>query len=329
MRIINLMLLITCALQVACTSNKEPQFPIESSIQQELMPLQGLTTPLLVEIRHPYLIMQNWKQNDSLFHIYDLRTNELKSAFGQKGQGPDDYVLPWLIRSQLKDFIISDNQAFQFFQINEDGSPILKTRILPKYNNNINEGAFINDSIFVVDAQYTGPYLYTFNVDSDVPLKTLKYRNGDIMDVLLDPNMGRVYANEDRIIFSYEYKKEIDFMDTDFNLLKKVKFDFAKSDDAILGSGDENIAYGIGYCGKRYFYVISMEQSWKTYREKGMKGSVLEVFDMDGKPVARFPFEGKNPTYFAVDEETFTLYGTTEDGDPEDCLLVYKLNGLT
>lgn len=31
---------------------------------------------------------------------------------------------------------------------------------------------------------------------------------------------------------------------------------------------------------------------------------------------------------FAVDEETFTLYGAGEDGIPEDHLLVYKLKGL-
>ena len=30
-----------------------------------------------------------------------------------------------------------------------------------------------------------------------------------------------------------------------------------------------------------------------------------------------------------VDEVTFTLYGTGEDGEPEDHLLVYKLKGLS
>ena len=34
------------------------------------------------------------------------------------------------------------------------------------------------------------------------------------------------------------------------------------------------------------------------------------------------------PCYFAVDEETFTLYGTGWNGEPEDHLLMYKLEGL-
>lgn len=322
------MLLITCALQVACTSKKELQFPLEKSIKQELMPLQGLTTPMLVEVRYPYLIMQNIKQNDSLFHIYDLRTNELKCAFGQKGQGPDDFINPILVICQLNDFVIVDESTYQFFEINNDGCPILKAKIKPKFDGFISQLGLVNDSVIVGNPAYFNPNIYIYNIDQEAPVKTLKYRDENLMDPILDPNSGQIYANGERIIFSYDYKKEINFMDTEFNLLKKVSFDFAKSDDTLLGSGDENFAYTTGYLGKRYFYVPYLGQSWKAYQEKGKVGTILEVFDLNGNPIAKYTFEGKSPTFFAVDEETFTLYGTTDDGDPEDCLLVYKLDGL-
>lgn len=58
------------------------------------------------------------------------------------------------------------------------------------------------------------------------------------------------------------------------------------------------------------------------------KSPCLEVFDMDGNPIARYHLEGRRPTHFAVDEETFTLYGAGEEGEPEDDLLVYNLKGL-
>jgi negative regulator of replication initiation len=53
------------------------------------------------------------------------------------------------------------------------------------------------------------------------------------------------------------------------------------------------------------------------------------VYDLDGKPIIKYYLNGRRPVYFAVDEETFTLYGAGEDGDPEDNLLVYKLKGLS
>ncbi len=60
-----------------------------------------------------------------------------------------------------------------------------------------------------------------------------------------------------------------------------------------------------------------------------LRGTFLEVFDLDGNPIIRYYLEGKCPSNFAVDEETFTLYGATEDGEPEDYLLMYKLKGLS
>lgn len=69
--------------------------------------------------------------------------------------------------------------------------------------------------------------------------------------------------------------------------------------------------------------------SWNAYREQETCGTILEVFDMDGNPIIRYKLQGRRPMYFAVDEESFTLYGPGEDGDPEDNLLVYKLKGLS
>ena len=148
------------------------------------------------------------------------------------------------------------------------------------------------------------------------------------MDLVRDPNYGRVYANGNRIILAYEYKKEIDFMDTEFNLIKKVKFDFQTSDESLLGKGDENSAYTYGYLGERYFYVNYFGTSWKQCRKNDTYGTYIEVYSLDGNPVARYFLEGKMPVYFAVDETTFTLYGTPLDNLPEDNLLVYRLKGL-
>ena len=61
---------------------------------------------------------------------------------------------------------------------------------------------------------------------------------------------------------------------------------------------------------------------------KDDKGRYIEVFDFVGNPIARYELQGERPRYFAVDEETFTLYGTGWNGDPEDHLLMYKLEGL-
>lgn len=331
MRNFRSILLLCCGLVAACRS-ADPIFPREETLTPELMPLQGITNPIRVEIKHPFLIFQNMKRVDSLFHIYDLAGHEFKSAFGVKGQGPDEFVAPWLFQAQLSDILIGDvsKNLVHRFGINEDGQPVFKGAEQSKHINGINEAAFINDSLYVVDAMYTDPCLHRLTMQDELPRKSWQYRNPDIMDYYIDPNMGNVYANESRIVFCYGYRKQIDFMDIDFNLIKRVKFKFADPVDVnSQNEGDVKVSYAYSYLSKRYLYALFFGTSWHENRARYTCGTFLEVFDLDGNPVIRYRLEGRRPVYFAVDEETFTLYGTGEDGDPEDNLLVYKLKELS
>ena len=321
-------MMLCCLLVIACNS-ANTQFLNEEIITQELMPLQGITYPVRVEVNHPFLIVQNMKRTDSLFHIYDLTGYELKNAFGERGQGPDDFVAPWLFHAQFPDFLIGDLSRNMVYQIgiNEEGLPVFKDKKQARYINGVNDAAFINDSLFVVDAMDIAPSLYLLSMKDELPNKTRKYRNPAIVDYSIDPDMGRVYANESRIAICYGYKKQIDFMDINLNLIKRVKFNYAKPE--IHNRPDDKVSYVYGYFGKRYLYALFFGTSWQEHRAQSCRGSFLEVFDLDGNPVIRYRLDGISPVYFAVDEETFTLYGTGEKGDPEDYLLMYKLKGLS
>ena len=235
-----------------------------------------------------------------------------------------------MVQTKFTDFIIKNKHSFQRYSINDSGQSILKGTEEPKYINTISEAAFINDSLFVVDAQYTAPKIHLLTLHDELPKKSWTYRNPEMIDYYADPNMGNVYANESRIVFCYGYKKQIDFMDTNFNLIKRVKFNFANPTTINSDNqGDVNASYSYNYLGKRYLYALFFGTSWNDYRANSTHGTFLEVFDLNGNPVARYDLAGRSPVYFAVDEETFTLYGAGEGGDPEDNLLVYKLKGLS
>jgi hypothetical protein len=323
-------ILILCGGLVSSCNSTDPVFPKEEILTQELMPLQGITFPVRIEVKHPFLVLQNIKRADSLFHIYDIVGHELKSAFGVMGQGPDDFVSPWLFQTQLSDILIKDKNLVYRFGINEEGLPVFKDTKQMKYIYDVYEAAFINDSLYVMDAKYIAPSLYLLTLQDELPRKSRQYRNPDIMDYYIDPDMGNVYASENRIAFCYGYKKQIDFMDTDFNLVKRVKFKYTHPADPGLGNdGDVKMSYVTGYTGKRYLYALFLGTSWSDHRLQSFHGTFLEVFDLDGNPVVRYLLEGIGPVYFAVDEKTFTLYGKGVDGDPEDYLLMYKLKGLS
>ncbi|WP_280749892.1 MULTISPECIES: BF3164 family lipoprotein [unclassified Parabacteroides] len=327
----SLILLLSGVLFTSCVSSGI-HFPLEETITPELMPLQGVTSPFRVEVKQPFLLIQNGlNQRDSLFHVYDLTSYELKHAFGRVGEGPDEFVGPWMYYSSLSDLLIGDYGKEQVFRysLDEAGMPTLKGSRRPLFEYGTSNAAFINDSLYVMDAMFAAPSLYLLGFDDASPKKSWPYRDPNLLDYYSDPNAGNVYANENRIVLCYEFKKQIDFFDTELNLLHSVVFDYERPADT-TNDGDVKTSYAYGYIGKRYFYALFFGVSWNDHRNiYDSCGTILEVFDMDGNPVARYRLDGRRPSGFAVDEETFTLYSVGADGEPEDYLLVYKLKGLS
>ena len=332
MRISHFILMLCYGVFAACSSaTDEPKFPLEETATQEFLPLQGITYPIWLEVKHPFLIVQNMTRTDSIFHVYDLTNYELKSAFGQTGQGPGEFGFIQLYHTPFPDVFIGDvntNMIYQF-GINEEGQSTHKHTIEAKYKgHSIANAAFINDSLYVLaDAIYMpGSNLDLLSLQNEERIKTKLYRNPDIMDPEKDPDMGYVYASENRIVLSYGYKKQIDFMDTDLKLIKSVKFKYDHPAD-INNENRKDVkkSYDFGYLGKRYLYALFLGRSLNEHKDQ----SLLEVFDLDGNPVARYHLDGVTPDNFVVDENTFTLYGVIYNREPEDCLPVYKLKGLS
>ena len=324
--------IILCGVLLAACQT-QVQFPREDTLSQELMPLQGVTCPSFeMDVKHPYLIMQNSKRTDSIFHIYDITTYELKSAFGVIGQGPDEFLYPSIFPAQLSDVLILDRYKEDItyrFGINEDGKLVLKDTKQPNYIEGIGNGAFINDSLYVLNDLEMSPNLHLLSFQDELPRKSWQYGNPAIINRFTDPDFGNVFANDCRIVFCYNYKKQIDFMDIDLNLLKRVKFNYDPPTVITKNNMFEiKESYSTGYLGKRYFYALFQGASINEYKKLSFRKSTLEVFDLDGNPVIKYHLDGIAPDSFIVDEKTFTLYGMRFDGEPEDYLLMYKLKGL-
>ena len=330
MKNIYLLLVLCLGLLAGCKPNDPQAFRIEKVLTPELMPLQGLTDPFRLEIKHPYLIVQNSeKLKDSIFHIYDVRNNELKCAFGSIGQGPKEYVMPWLLNNHLPEFVIESNDSFQKFSIDKDGQAMLKEKVTPAFRMALDQARFIHDSLFVVSPAFYGiPYMLKCDMKSEEPLKAYAYRDTTLINYADDPNrVDNMFANKNRIVLCYAYKKQIDLLDTDFNLIKRVEFDDYVPKYEWRNPNEHKPSYEQGYLGKRYLYVLFMGCTYGELEAREGKGMHLEVFDMEGNPVARYELQGERPRYFVVDEETFTLYSPMK-GLPEDHLLMYKLEGL-
>ncbi len=330
MRISRRYFIIICyGLIASCTSN--PEFQREEVLSQELMPLRGITCPYFLEVKHPFLIIENYERQDSIFHIYDLNNYELKSAFGVKGRGPGEFLSPYLFSTQISDIYLEDGKDLVYiFGIDSSGQPVLKRTKQPNYVEGVLGATFINDSLYVRDGMFISPDLQLLTFEDELPIKSWQYRNPDIRNCFIDPDYGHVYANSNRVILCYHFKKQIDFMDIDLNIIKSVKFKYSPPEKITeQNQFDVKASYSFGYVGKHYLYVLFRDASWNEYKNPSYRGSILEVFDLDGNPIIQYHFNGIIPQTFVIDEETYKLYGRRDDGVPENNLIVYKLTGLS
>ena len=122
-------IVILCLLIMAGCCSKTIKFPHETSLDQQLMSLQGITNPIRVDIKYPYLILQNMKRQDSLFHVYNLSDQKLVCAFGTKGQGPKEYAAPWLFQTQTSNVLIGDIGKRQINYYNIDKGFLLQKHL--------------------------------------------------------------------------------------------------------------------------------------------------------------------------------------------------------
>lgn len=169
---------------------------------------------------------------------------------------------------------------------------------------------YVRDSLLIADAVLT----------TSAPSMEIEY-------FYTDPNMKRVYVSDDRVVYCYGYKKQIDFMDFRLNLIKRIHF---KSDNSVcfdlLNVKHAKLSYVCSYLGKRYYYALFLGKTLEEYRHSSE--AFLEVYDLDGNPVVRYCLKNSILTYFSVDEESFVLYGFDVNKKYTDKLLIYNLKGL-
>jgi len=225
-------------------------------------------------------------------------------------------------------FDVNRNCIF-WYGINEKGQAVPKETTQAAFQGYMLDIAFMSDSLFAMNTDL-GAATELWSLNDSLPRKSRVYRSPEIGDPNFDPNSGFVFANESRIALVYVYKKQIDFLDADLNLMKSAVFEYepATNIESSGRSREAKQSYVNAYFGKRYFYALFWGRSENEHKANSYQGALLEVFDLDGNPVAKYHLDGMGPDCFSVDEETFTLYGAIYNDGPEDSLLKYKLKGL-
>lgn len=329
----------------SCENNKinsrlDNLFTSKVFLKYEKMPSNNYIwgTPMDMLYCDSAIMVFDEKSENGLFHLVNLNNLDSIYDFGKKGQGVDEFLMPF-------DFQLFNEKAISVYDLYKKtlsvlNIPEIKTgirnysilikdtipgtiKVLPTAFNTFVSLGFYEDCMFrlwgaglIEEKKYT-EYPYRDKEERQIAnnLRGMAYQG----IIRVNSNMNKfVYAvNTSEIIYFYK-------IDTiDISLIKKYEMNYPVYKTQVDGDmraapiSSLNNSTFISLCtSPQYVYAL---YSGKNFKEKGLEaltGTIIYVFDWNGNAVQKY--ELNIPvTLISVDDKDKALYAFSNMPDPE------------
>ncbi len=267
--------------------------------------------------RHSLWVVSS--RSDTLIYRYALPDLNLSGCGGRRGQGSDEFTaFPMFCRSASDSLYVWGYTPFTIrcFDVSlPDSVRWSRDWELSAYES-FNQMHILGDTALVYS-----------DIPGDFALKKLDLRSGEELgritfetethpETYYYANRGLLAAGDSCLVYAYLFKKQIDLYDAKTLQLRKRLRDADAVPQIRVGDAENTLTCYVNVvAGRKAFYALCQD---------GQGGYALEVFDYEGKSLARYTFDGPAPLLFDVDEDAGVLYGYNPDTD--DCFLKYNLN---
>lgn len=308
-----------------CHLEKGKEYPSTVPIKQlkaEKIVLDQVFHPMFLHLHNRHLLVATTSEDNALLHLFSTPTLKYIGSQGAKGYGPDDFqVYPLFCRSHSNYLYIWGYTPFEIRKIQIDPNGCFEP--LDAYeltqDDSFNQMHILHDSILIYNAIPYRLEIKKYDLKKQLLLGTISFQPDAHKESYFYSNRGTVAAKDSFILYSYIYKRKIDIYSThDLTLRKSIQWNYQEQKIDIQNP-DNNIQYYMHIvAGEKYFYALYNGHAPKENNVDGY----LEVYDYNGKPVARYQFD-ITPFLFDIDEENNYIYGYNPLH--EDYLLKYKI----
>ena len=279
------------------------------------------------------IIMSPWSKR--IFNVFSLPVFKLIDSFGIQGGGPNEFNSPHLVATDEKDklFYIYDAVWQKLYYIKNDFSMFLCNFKFPKGEMRASSLKQIhilsNRNMLYVSASGKGKKIFSFKPDSVIP-------ENELLDLALAKKYNNwaayigsfgVNKNKDRMVYAYNYFREIKFLNLKGTIEKKLIFDYKKpkTGNAVDMLAPTNITYywKISQTSKNVYFSYSGKTpiDWVNLKKKGADFIYIEQYNWNGEHLFKFKLDHSG--YFCVDEKRNKLYLLATNA--EEAFYVYDL----
>jgi hypothetical protein len=274
----------------------------------DTIPIQHIFIPTFMTLTQDLLTITSYGSGEML-HFYKTPALKYLYSTGRNGQGPHEFqAFPMIgqTTSANKLYIWGYTPITIKEWIVRNDSLVLNETYRLNHYENFNQLHVVQDSIFVYSAIPSDFSIKKYNLKANREIGKIALKMDEHQQPFYSSNYGLVAANDSFIVYAYYYKKQIDIYDVFSLKLKKRISGNYDYQTPIVGDNDNNIQQYINVvAGQQYFYALYQGRSSKN---KTINSDVIEVFDYNGNPVAKYTFD-ICPQIFTIDETNHILYG--------------------
>lgn len=269
---------------------------------------------------------------DAPFYVFRYPSFTHVKTIGDRGNGPDEFMLPVAIESSDPDYLCYMLDGYNGNLYGLDSH--LEAHFIKK--------AFDRHSIwdYVEHAYPAGEKAILYQMGSTiyrVPLENDSIQREKLYNLRLQhskgiPATGALCTNpgRDRMVFAYKYTKIIKFMDMEAKTVRTLNFEQSEFDEktlTVINGLDANVTHYMQVLPTRdYVYITHSGRTPYVVAAEAQKGNnymYLEKYDWNGNPVKRYKLHDFC-VYNVIDPKTGTLVMTTYYHD--DPFVVYHLD---
>lgn len=321
----------SCSNEKNTMVNDFVDFRVKSELKAERVEVpSALLYPRSVYLLKDKLVVLN-ENTDSLFSLYSLPECRYLGQFGQKGQGPEDFILPliYAVSTEKDGFTLFDSNRLRRIVFEGDTPKVLSSEFSVR-NFVINNLVGLKDGAYACSAGFESDHelRYIFKDGTDKEFGTYPEKTGGRFKDALSRNQAYsniIVAKPDgsRLALTYQFIRRNRIYDASGKLLSDNVLNMKPGTSEPALNDEDRCIHSIAvYATDRYFYTLNLDMTSQDLEDMN-KFPNIQVFDWDGVPVKQLHLDCFISS-FVVDEANQVIYGIFAEDDNH----LYKINLL-
>lgn len=305
-------------IDVTLDESSFPQLQILSEKQLYVKPITSIAD--IAVIGDKLVVLNDYLRNDSVFMVFDVRTMECIEAWGNRGEGPSDYLSAriepisdhelFVLDTRLRRTELWDLRTMQkkVVRIESDNSD------LPQRDIGVRLGA---DSLAVIYDRFNpkSREIVSWNITRAT---RIVHDFSDLKQYSPADISGRLGVNfkQNKMVYAYSNMRRFDILDIDGRVLRRTNVTPNESFDPSNPHDPNHPFY--------YFDVVMLDDTFilycricsmnqfKDYRD-GKGFTYFEQYDYDGNPVARYRTSSLLDSFCVTSKGDFIGYNSSAE----------------